>query len=1424
MLGPNVVLKGLRQEIVRLLEDRYIDAKAKKEVYLQTEDADSFFQSMPQAEREGYVGAFTRGLVEVLILEHLDGDVTAQMLTLLQDDLKPVYGEFNVYCSASQWDAMRDIEFFFPHLDALPVERTLAVIKPDAIQKGAIDGMTLEQQLETQLAGAGLFVVGKQEMVLQDAQAQVICQDYKGTEDYAGAIGVVTQEPGVIAMCVEGRGAVGKLQLMCGPTNAGVCKERAPATLRATWGTDSTSNAIHSSSSLQSSEAELKAIFPEGTLKLQRTLCIVKPHAMQNLLQIRMDIEAAGFTVLKEKHVVLTEDRAKEFYRDSKDLPTFNAMVEEATAGKCCIMVLCRLEAVNVWQQVMGPASVSEAKELRPRSVRARFGVEGQRNAVHGSADAKSAAWEVRFFFPEMGADPIPGEDEVRDFLFRKSAGASMDLKSLSSMDTTDYTLDPTLQQMISSGLLALCQVRPKGLAAVNWFREWLVQNNPNEAPSKQAFQPPDRVKQDRPPKPKKVIDVDVSEEREDSRAMDFSSPPFIVFMLGKGSEHCSRLCEELNMIHLDTVSMIQEEMSAETRLGTEIYSHVQKKEPVPDAIILKLLREAIKKNSDTNRFVLTGCPRSAEQAVSFEQEVAPVAFALHVSAATPDPGDQQVVDYYGPIGKARMVDGTREDTAAVYADVKIKFQCRFLYLMGPPGVPLAKIAARLEEKYGYSSIDLGALLKSFAESDEPEAAKVKQALAKGRAIEASIACPLILAEIHRDLAIGVHNFVICEFPHNLKQVEFLEYRVPCVARPILLDFTRADAEDMVATMSSDSGAENFGKTTAYFADDMQAMIQSLPGLVRIPCSLAEMDGQGPGPNTPEGLEAQLVENVWKKVSDKVVPGLTLCLGLPFSGTAFLAPLVAGLTPNTTAVDCNQLLDKEMERKTELGLKMDSMLSKGQVIPLSMTIELLKDIVNLTCSDNLVVENCPIYADQIEQLSSEFRIDKVFYISGDDKAVASWREKYIGSCKDGDTDRAAQEFADKKQRLVQIVTYFSRLGKVDRMEVTETPKKETLAALIDQATMPQFVVVNGLSTELTPLLAERVASSLGAGPAVSMATVAPQETSAETLAKLKQHADGGGYSLIVLDRYIASEEFAREFMEFFGPPKLVVDLACDAEFVTEEFQGSHEDLDEEAATAQMESERATYEAMVKAFEETCPVLKLDKPAYATVAEKETTYAKAADELLVQVKGKMMPTVHVVVAPVGEADFAGAVADGICASGAGAGARQAKMTVLNTKTLFKPGKHSPAIEESLQRALFTAPAPDCLPSKLWVDIFSEAFATSANPMGPFIVTNFPTASAASGGPTIRDQFCLLAGIASFGGILHVRLTDKAFGGIVSATPADFDAYSALDAQVQDQMQKQFDKERVCEVSITEGDRAKAAQKASSEFLAYLQSQA
>mmetsp|Transcript_8490 Transcript_8490/g.20114 ORF Transcript_8490/g.20114 Transcript_8490/m.20114 type:complete len:1467 (+) Transcript_8490:60-4460(+) len=1448
LLMPQLILEDKAEELIGKFEEAYLEVKARKEVYLAGE-AESYFHYMEPKARTAAVKSASRGLSQVLVLEHLDGDVVERSLAM-KEGLEETYGKGSFYMSLDKWECQRDIEFFFPHLDALPVERTIAVIKPDALQQGEKGGKTVEQVLEDEAAQLGLFVVGKTQLVPDDALAKIICQEFEGTGDHANAIAVVTQEPGCLALCFEGKGAVGKMQLICGPSHSGAARERAPTTIRALWGTDGTSNAMHASSSMDLADKEIKAFFPDGALKLERTLCIVKPDAVASLVEIKTELQAAGFTVLKEKQTTLTEERAKEFFRTMKDEPNFAAVVKEACSGPCCAMVLCRLEAVTVLKQLMGDASVQEARKTRPGSLRARFGRDGQRNAVHGSDSLKDAVQEIRFFFPDMGVDPLPDDNEVKDFVFRKSARASMDPQTLSDAQTTDFEVDPTLQQLLSNGLISLCKVKPQGLGAVKWLANWLSENNPNNEAQK-AFNPPARTNQyveygrnidgmpfvveaPAPPAPSKpVVAVTEEELKKEPGESDLKTPPFVVFVAGgpgcgKGTQ-CTRLKDEFNLVHLSTGDLMRAEVKAGSYLGSEIEKHMSEGTLVPDDVVLALLKKAMIKNQDTNRFLLDGFPRAVEQAQRFEREIAEVSFMLYLEAshetmmsriqgrAASNPGrvddndetvrkrlevfDSQTLPlckYYGPIGKLRKANAEKSPDE-VFAECKRYFSCRFLYLLGPPGAPVEPMAEKLEKQYGYSAINLTTLLKSYADSNEADAPAVKKAMLAGKPVEASIACPLILSEIYRDMALGVQNFVLSDFPQSLKQAQFLQYRISCITRTLVLDFSRADAADLSAAMSSTDTLELELRSNSYFGPETSEMLTALKA-ERIPCSLSEMT-------------SGVVNATWKKLSEKVLPSLTVVLGLPGSGTDVLANLLAASSPSFEAVDCNELLDKELERRTEMGLAMHNMLAKGQVVPLSMTLELLKGVANLTCSECLIIQNCPQYVDQIELIEKEFKINKVYYIHGSEAAEKSWAEEFA---KD-DSASASKRFSDLQSRLPPIVAHFSKLGLLEKFEVSETPGQPKLQQLINKSRMPQFAVVSSLSPVLGAKKAQELCDAYGGSPitAKSLVEFTGSGDSSDEVTMLKAFAQGRPEPFLVLQDCPTVDSQAHAFLEAFGAPRAVVYLECDDEFLDEEYRGLHEDeeIDGEQLAEKMAQQRAMMEGTMKVFKELCPgsYLEIDKKT-----------RESPEDVSAMIQQKLLPTVYIILAPGGEADFGNRVAESICTMSTAGGMEDglpAKYTILDAMEICKGGGHSPAVEDAIAKAAFTADSPDNLPVKVWAEIWKEAFLKSADPMGTFLVTNFPTASSVRSN-AVRDQLAVIESVAALAGILHVKLGAAAFASFCSTDDAILEAYSTFDAQVHDQTLAQFGPGQLMECLLNEAtDGATAAQKVATQFFSF-----
>lgn len=64
-------------------------------------------------------------------------------------------------------------------------------------------------------------------------------------------------------------------------------------------------------------------------------------------------------------------------------------------------MVLTKWNAAAEWRRMMGPVDPEEAKLLSPDSLRANYGLDILRNAVHGASNASEAAVSINNVFTE---------------------------------------------------------------------------------------------------------------------------------------------------------------------------------------------------------------------------------------------------------------------------------------------------------------------------------------------------------------------------------------------------------------------------------------------------------------------------------------------------------------------------------------------------------------------------------------------------------------------------------------------------------------------------------------------------------------------------------------------------------------------------------------------------------------------------------------------------------------------------------------------------------------------------------------------------------------------------------------------------------------------------------------------------------------
>ncbi len=134
--------------------------------------------------------------------------------------------------------------------------------------------------------------------------------------------------------------------------------------------------------------------------EMQRTLIIVKPDGVERGLigEVISRFERAAFTVVGLRRICLTDELAREFYREHSEREFFDGLVAFMTSGPVALLALERDDAIVRARQLVGATNPAEAA---PGTIRADFGLDGGCNTVHASDSPASAQRELGLMVPE---------------------------------------------------------------------------------------------------------------------------------------------------------------------------------------------------------------------------------------------------------------------------------------------------------------------------------------------------------------------------------------------------------------------------------------------------------------------------------------------------------------------------------------------------------------------------------------------------------------------------------------------------------------------------------------------------------------------------------------------------------------------------------------------------------------------------------------------------------------------------------------------------------------------------------------------------------------------------------------------------------------------------------------------------------------
>jgi nucleoside-diphosphate kinase len=136
----------------------------------------------------------------------------------------------------------------------MTLQRTLSIIKPDAVRKNHIGAIT------ARFEAAGLHIIAARMEKLSPPQAQAFYKVHQDKPFFAKLVEFISSGP-ILIQVLEGPNAVQLTRDLMGATDP---KQAAPHTIRADFAESIDQNAVHGSDSITTAEEEIDFFFKEG--------------------------------------------------------------------------------------------------------------------------------------------------------------------------------------------------------------------------------------------------------------------------------------------------------------------------------------------------------------------------------------------------------------------------------------------------------------------------------------------------------------------------------------------------------------------------------------------------------------------------------------------------------------------------------------------------------------------------------------------------------------------------------------------------------------------------------------------------------------------------------------------------------------------------------------------------------------------------------------------------------------------------------------------------------------------------------------------------------------------------------------------------------------------------------------------------------
>ncbi|CAH1264558.1 AK5 [Branchiostoma lanceolatum] len=564
-----------------------------------------------------------------------------------------------------------------------------------------------------------------------------------------------------------------------------------------------------------------------------------------------------------------------------------------------------------------------------------------------------------------------------------------------------------------------------------------------------------------------------------DSAASEKLKGKKIIFIVGgpgcgKGTQ-CDKIVEKYGYTHLSTGDLLRDEVKSGSARGKKLTEIMEQGKLVPMETVLELLKDAMVARADkSNGFLIDGYPREVKQGTAFESTIKECDVVLYFECAaktmterllgrakTSGRADdneatikkrldtfysetEPVVKFYEDKKKLKRINAER-DKEAIFADVvaaldpaaaKLKGK-KVIFIVGGPGCGKGTQCDKIVEKYGYTHLSTGDLLRDEVNSGSERGQQLTNIMVQGKLVPMETVLELVKdAMVAR--ADTSNGFLIDGYPREVRQGTEFESKIKECDKVLYFECAAKTMTERLLGRAKTSGRaddneETIKKRLDTFYSATEPVVQFYQDKGKLCRINAERSVDAIFADVVSGLGAPPVSAAKALKGKKII----FVVGGPGCGKGTQCDKIVEKY-GYTHLSTGDLLRDEVKSGSARGKKLTEIMEQGKLVPMETVLALLKDamIARADKSKGFLIDGYPREIRQGTEFESNIRpCDIVLYF---ECSAQTMTERLLGRAKT--SGRADDNEATIKKRLdtfysatEPLVAHYEKQGKLKRI-------------------------------------------------------------------------------------------------------------------------------------------------------------------------------------------------------------------------------------------------------------------------------------------------------------------------------------------------------------------------------------------------------